>query len=282
MPNHITPSGYNTLFPFADLKKDFICIKAYPAPAVNYLATSSVDSYIFNSEELANEETAHYYFYYPKDSIQEQITHTYSEMEGKLIDVFNDVKDLGVGAARFLQHGAGAVIGGAGRNILSERPTYFAHTEKRKFNINLNLYLTSDIRTDIYLPILFLKYYSHATKMNTYKPFNMLEEEIKKIPLIGETVTAGIEKLSTIVSGASLSFQQIKFPSLFKLSGGVFNESSLGMRTKAPSQYMVLLDMTIDYNPEIKFRDEHGFPVEAKVSLTFEEISTRFREDFRL
>lgn len=238
-----TPKNYGDLFPSAKtdsvsfFEKNFITFKAYSSPSINYLATSTQGA---NRPGKLLEEFS---FFYPKDSIREQVTHNYGALEGGYADLLKLGKSTEIQFAKGLT-AAKNIISKGSRVILDEEPAYFLHTNKRRFDIILDLYTTTNTQEDVYEPVLFFKRNSHAVNPNT----------------LGNI---------TVVSQ----------PGTFRIVGGLFNHPA--MRPVADSRgHLVLIDMTIEYNPDIKFIDSLGLPVQARLSLTFEELQSLFGSDW--
>lgn len=97
-----------------------------------------------------------YSFFYPKDNIQEQIKHTYSDNASKLAEAKQGITNLVSGAVK--------VVTGGTSGALAEEPFLYTNTERRNFSINLPLFGYDDLEEDIYKPIRFFRKYSYPRK----------------------------------------------------------------------------------------------------------------------
>ncbi len=256
--NGISPKNWAKMFPGTDgasdfVKKNFIKFTAYSSPGIRYEATSTQGATIPGSP------LGSYSFYYPKNTIREEISHDYSPLEGAYADTLRAGKELAVDAVR-----GGIAIANIGKNtshgVLTEEPTYFLKSEKRRFDMTIDLYSisTTSANDDVYNPILFFKRYSHARRGGSIGGS-------WDIPFTERTINARIDT--------------IHFPGTFVLSGGMFESPALSP-VNDDKKHLVLRNMSVEYNPEIQFVDESGYPVHARMTLSFEEIQSLMQEDW--
>lgn len=239
----VTPSQWMNIFPGAKDRADyfennFIRINAHESFYVNYFATSTVDAYKISPNILDT-----YYFYYPKNSIREEINHNYGDGEGTALELIRKGTGFLSEIGKTITVGAGVLKGGQNNiGVLVETPTYFLHTDKRRFDIILDLYDTGNIEQDVYNPILFFKKYSHARLGERFADtYNMV------------------------------------FPSTFTIYGGIFSNTAVAQITQE-RRHLVLKNMTVEYNSELQGVNKDGFPVHAHLTLSFEELKSNFSQ----
>jgi len=232
-------------------RQNFITFTAYSSPTIN---TAAVDTQTLLSHPGQRLES--WSFLWPRTGFKENITHVYGTDRGNII------AEILAGLATGAKTVKGTVTGLVNllgkkptMNTLREDPIFFQRTERRKFDITLNLYaLTAldsagnlDLNSDIYMPIQFFKKYSHPD----------------------------------LPSGGSKIGTTFKYPSTFTISGGLFdNQSFMPQKTKTSRGQLLLSSMSVDYNPEVKFLDPFGLPVSAILNLSFEEIISKSKADF--
>jgi hypothetical protein len=246
---NISPKNWKTLFPGTEgedfLDKNFLRISAYDSPVVNYLATSTQDSVKPSSKVL---ET--WYFYMPKNSIREETSHSFSASEGALADTLRKGKSIAIEAGRTFEKGKTVIDSVRGKsskpaNVLTEEPTFFEKTEKRKFDLILNLYGTSDVEAEIYNAIRFFKKNSHAG-----------------------------------FKGHSKGTTSITFPGTFTINGRLFDHPAMAP-VQQNRRHLILKNMVTEYNSEINFIDDvTGLPIEARLTLQFEEVNSLLSNDW--
>lgn len=239
---NIAPSQWKNLFPNAKQDRDFINITAWESPKIDYATLSTQGAFTPTSIK------DNYMFFYPRNTIREDISHNYGVIESTVHSILSTGKDW---AGKFLSsvEQVKNQFSGTSQGILIEQPTYFLNSNKRKFDMIIDLYQTGDIEQDIYRPITFFKKYSHATKVQP-------------------KTSAGQAVSDRVVT--------IKFPSTFTISGGVFNR----LASDITKNHFVLLGMSTEFNPDLQFVDEEGLPVHARLTLSFEEIQSLLSEDW--
>lgn len=244
MTDYITPIDYVSMFGLESKDDaDTFFMKNF----ITFTAYNSpVINYTATSSRNAitpSSKIMSYSFYYPKNSIREDTSHAFSANEGALADTIRQGKEI------FREALIGTKVVKATSSttgVLTDEATYFTHTEKRKFSIILDLYSTSNSQEDIYRPIFFFKKYSHASTLS---------------------------KEGSIV-------QFIQFPSTFTITGGVFSNPAVMPQSNGLPYHLMLKNISVEYNTEMQFLDVSGYPLQAKLSLDFEEIKTLFQEDY--
>lgn len=240
----ITPSNWMNLFPGADKSKDrffaqnFITFTAHDSPKIQFLAANTRTAI-----KSPGGPTGSYSFFYPENSIREEIKHNYGETESTFLEAVSGLGKTWSEAVQGYKEVKSVVGGGLNTGVLIEPPIAFKNTERRSYDINLTLYTTKDIVEDVYKPIRFFKKHSHATE--------------------------------DVVSGLSTNFT---FPNVFTISGAMFDSNWI-----KPVRYnwLVLTSMSIEYNSGgMQFVDTNGLPVSATLALHFEALSSLMSGDF--
>ncbi len=207
-----------------------ITINTYPPPSVNILATNSYQMYDF--KDVSKMDGSLTVIKPDDDVVTEDIRHEYGSELGRIGNFITGFKKTIAGLMRDI-----TAIGGnySKEGIFFEEPVYFTNTEKRAFSFDLVLFAYSDVDNDVYQPIRWLKYFSHAKKINN----------------------------TTL---------RLQFPNVFTIKGREFNYMNLG--------YCVLTGIGVQYGDKSKMTDKLGRPMQATVSLNFEELRMRFAQDF--
>jgi len=256
---YVQANMVEALDPAEFVEKYCLTFRVYHPPIVNYFATSSRGAYRPGSP--IGSVPAHSFFF-PKNSIREQIQHSYNEYENALADAIKGGKEIVKGAISGVQGALNLLPekwrGGSQKGLLFEEPTYFTNTERRIFNITLNLYATSDIN-EVYEPIRFFKKYSHAGR-------------------------ATLAKDETIGSGVLNKVEAFTFPSTFTIEGALFGSLSNPNVAISPNsisrRHMILKSVVSTYNPgDIQFLKE-GYPMHAQLDLEFEDVHSLFSQDW--
>jgi hypothetical protein len=238
MSNIITvPKNWKTMFGNTnpdDANNMFLTIRAFSPPKVNALATDLTRIYDFEPSKFIGG----YKFFYPRDNIQEQIKHVYSESTSKFSEALGELRSGITKNFTAVVEASSGTTGGA----LTEEPHIFTKSERRTFSINIPLVAYNDLEKDIYSVLRFFRKYSYARRATT-------------------------SKLSGLLNA-------IEYPSVFKISGGLFDTNQ-----PVGGSSFVLEDCTIDYNPSVKTFMK-GLPVEAILTLGFTELNLIFGEDF--
>ena len=204
-----------------------------------------------------------YSFFYPDNSIREEITHNYAPLEGGFYDILKGFKEGRTGIQVGIE--SGKQISGfqkSPRAVLIEEPTYFQNSEKRKFDFTIQLYNTSDNNIeDIYKPISWFKQHSHG----------------------------GAAKEATVPG-----VYTIGLPNTFTIRGGLFDNPAVSPLGKTSSEkgelplnknrvHLVLTNMVVEYNSEMKSLDKtYGLPVQATLTLSFQEIRSLLKDDWNI
>ena len=160
-PTHkISPKNWNQYFEGSEdvakfVPNNFITFTTFVDPIINYSTTSTQESI------RPGRQSDSFSFFFPRTSVSEDVKHNYNNDQGFVAEILNKLKDIEVGIARGIEH-VGNIVDGSNRpggshKILIEEPTYFSNTERRVFNLTLDLYDFGNIQEDIYNPILFFK-----------------------------------------------------------------------------------------------------------------------------
>ena len=260
----ITPKDFGSLFEGASEKthefmiRNFITFHAYESPILNYSATSTQEA-ITPGGELES-----YAFFYPRSSVREEISHEYAELEGVMASMLRLLKGAGKEAGKSIVllenlfgKGKATITGGKPTThaILDEEPTYFTRTNKRRFDITLDLYDLGNIQEDIYDPIRFFKKYSHATRAST-----LASDASEALPV-----------------GVGLS--SFTYPSTFRITGNLFEGGYINPNSIS-RQHLLLHNMSVEYNPEGQMLNKSGLPIHARMTLTFEDAQSLFSNDW--
>lgn len=153
----------------------FLSFTCYQCPIASFINLSVTDAY-----EMSNmQKLGTYKFLHPSGSLQEKIKHTYDN--GSLLyQAWSGLVNTAGGVLNSLVSATSTQ-----RGIILEKPEFYSESERRTFNITLNLFGYNNLKNDIYGAINFFRNNSYPER---YKG------------------TAYIE-----------------YPSVFKISGGAFN-----------------------------------------------------------
>jgi len=235
------------------VKQNFITFTAYDSPTISISAVDTQTAMSHPGKALES-----WSFLWPRTGFKESISHNYSATRSSLVAEILAGAKKGVSSIKeSVNDTFNGLTGRPTTNLLKEDPIFFQKTERRKFDITINLYSISstkdennntvlDLNSDIYEPIQFFKKYSHP--------------EIKNDKLPGTT---------------------FKYPGTFTISGGIFdNQSFMTQDNKTSRGQLILVSLGIDYSPEVKFLDPLGLPVNATLNLSFEEITSKTKIDY--
>lgn len=215
----------------------FITFEAFPPPQISYLSTflqGSTSPYRFaQSSSLGG-----YRFLHPNQEISERISHSYNADSSTFASAVNNMLDKGVSVVNAWKQFTSTGTEGA----IYDAPVIWASTERREFNIVLNLFAYNDVEKDIYGPIRFFRKHSYPRKTGSGEGAPGILSEIGK-------------RLGTI-----------RYPAVFKISGGAFDT----LNANNDINFFNLTNMTVNFNDTIKFM-RRGTPMQAKLSLTFQE-----------
>ena len=180
------PRNWKTMFGNKnenDINNMFLTIEAWSPPVINAITTDLTNIYDFT----ASERIEGFKFFYPRDNIQEQIKHTYSESSSSYSEALAGFRGGITKNLTAVVEAGGGTTGGA----LTEEPHIFNKSERRSFSINIPLIAYDDLEKDIYEAIRFFR-------KNSY-PRRATDSKLKAL-------------LNTV-----------QYPSVFKIRGGLFD-----------------------------------------------------------
>jgi len=213
----------------------FITFEAFPPPSIRYLSTflkGATSPYTFNQSSTLGG----YRFLHPNQEISERITHAYNADSSTYASAVNNIMDKGVSVVNAWKQ----IMNDSTEGAVYDAPVIWASSERREFNIVLNLFAYNDVEEDIYGPIRFFRKHSYPTKNGVG---------------VGVLGTSTGKRLGTIT-----------YPSVFKISGGAFDT----LNANQSINFFNLTNMSVNFNDTIKFM-RRGTPMQAKLSLTFQE-----------
>lgn len=186
--NKITtvPRNWKTMFGNKndnDINNMFLTIEAWSPPTVNAITTDLTKIYDYTASEFLEG----FKFFYPRDNIQEQIKHTYSDSSSSFSEAMAGFRG---GLTKNLTAVVQASTGTTG-GALTEEPHIYTNSERRTFSINIPLIAYDDLEKDIYEITKFFR-------KNSY-PRRSKDSKLKAL-------------LNTI-----------QYPSVFKIRGGLFD-----------------------------------------------------------
>jgi hypothetical protein len=238
----IVPFNYAKIFKVEDSvnyeKFNFLKFEAFSAPTVNYgrQQVFGAPPYTFKP----NERKGSYKFLHPNTEITENISHNYSNDTSTFATALNKFNtNLTSVINSWTQFGSASDKG-----AVYDAPFLWKDAQRRTFTVTLDLFAYSDMDKDIYEPIMWFRKNSYARRGLTEK------DNVK-----------------------SLGF--IKYPSVFKITGGAFEKFNANKKYN----YYSLKNISVRYNAMSKFHKD-GIPMTATVSLTFDEVINIYADMF--
>lgn len=222
-----------------DINNMFLSISAYTTPTINYLTTDITNVYAF---EKVSQFVGGYRFYYPKDNIQENIRHIYSESNSKFGEAIMEIR----GGITKNMTSAVQAVQSTTQGVLNEEPHIYNKSSRRVFSLNIPLIAYDDLDKDIYDITRFFRRLSYPRKAKDAFAKNLVNT--------------------------------IEYPHVFKIRGGLFDTNQPVVDGKYGS-FFVLEEFTIDYSPEVKLLKD-GVPMQAMLTLMFTELNLVFGDDF--
>jgi hypothetical protein len=180
------PRNWKTMFGNkndGDINNMFLVIEAWSPPSIKVLTTDLTNIYNYASSEFLEG----FRFFYPRDNIQEQIKHSYSESSSTYSEAIAGFRG---GLTKNLTAVVEASTGATG-GALTEEPHIFTKSERRSFSINIPLIAYDDLEKDIYAITKFFRKNSYPRRSND--------------------------------SGGKALLNTIQYPSVFKIRGGLFD-----------------------------------------------------------
>ena len=182
----VVPRNWKTMFGNKnedDINNMFLTIEAWSPPEVNAITTDLTNIYNFT----ASQRIEGFKFFYPRDNIQEQIKHTYSESSSSYSEALAGFRGGITKNLTAIVEASQGTTGGA----LTEEPHIFNKSERRNFSINIPLIAYDNLEKDIYEAMRFFR-------KNSY-PRRATDSKLKAL-------------LNTV-----------QYPSVFKIRGGLFD-----------------------------------------------------------
>ncbi len=257
-------------------KNFFLTFHAFAPPIPKYSQIGTGSAYEFRSQEIYR-----YSFFYPNHAIQESLRHDYSALEGAIGTFINGIKDS-IHSAAVGAKVIGNIKNSGSGGILQSEPKFYKRTENREISFILPLFAISreTLVDDVYLPIWFFKYFSSPSrgKQNIAEFIDKVEAKLKKAVsqyVGGSTQEAANNAINTGADILGNLVTEITLPHTFKISGGVFNNKVIN-----PNSHWSLTGMDVSYNEEVKFLNEDGLPLQAVITVSFQELEMLFAEDW--
>lgn len=187
------PRNWKTMFGNKneqDINNMFLTIVAWSPPRIKVITTDLTNIYDYT----ASKRIEGFRFFYPRDNIQEQIKHVYSETSSTVTEAITGFRG---GVTKNLAAVTEASTGATG-GALTEEPHIFNKSERRTFSINIPLIAYDDLDKDIYEALRFFRKNSYPRR----------RRDSKGTPLLNI----------------------IEYPSVFKIRGGLFetNQPAIG------------------------------------------------------